>query len=76
MPCERCHRVMLVDHFLDLEDAHGHLWLRAWRCLNCGEAMEPGRVDHGAVHQSLLARLCDRWAKPQAARTEEIPIGV
>lgn len=29
MRCAQCHGAMVVDHFLDLEDAGGHLWLRA-----------------------------------------------
>ena len=78
MPCERCHGFMLVDHFLDLEDDGGHLWLRAWRCMNCGEVLEPGMGmdEHRAVHRTFLARLRKRWAKPLTARPEVIPIGV
>jgi len=41
MPCERCHEMMAVDHFLDVHDSRGHLWISVWRCLTCGgEAME------------------------------------
>lgn len=76
MRCERCHGLMLVDHFLDLEDARGHMWLRAWRCVNCGTVVEPGIAERRAVHQTLVARLRKRWAKQPPVQPEIVPIGV
>jgi hypothetical protein len=68
---------MLVDHFLDLEDSRGHMWLRAWCCGNCGDVVEPGMVERRAVRRTLLARLRERWAtRPAVARPEVVPIGV
>jgi hypothetical protein len=26
---------MISDSFIDLEET-GHLWMKAWRCMNCG----------------------------------------
>jgi hypothetical protein len=26
---------MVADSFIDLEET-GHLWMQAWRCMNCG----------------------------------------
>jgi hypothetical protein len=76
MRCERCHRLMIVDHFLDLEDDGGHLWLRAWGCANCRSEVEPGMAERGAVHRTLLARLRERWAKQPSVQPEVVPIGV
>lgn len=76
MRCERCHRLMIVDHFLDLEDGGGHLWLRAWGCVNCGSEVEPGTVERRAAHRMLLARLRERWAKQPPVQPEVVPIGV
>jgi hypothetical protein len=66
---------MVVDHFIDLEDASGHLWLRAWRCVNCGHVVEPGMLHRRQTHQSLLTRLEKRLLK-RAPRHEVVPIGV
>ena len=35
MTCTRCQGLMISDSFIDLEET-GHLWMRAWRCMNCG----------------------------------------
>jgi len=66
----------VVDYFLDLQDSSGHLWLRAWRCVNCGEVLEPGMTARRAAQRTFFARLRERWAKRPAARLEVVPIGV
>lgn len=35
MTCMRCQGLMISDSFIDLEET-GHLWMKAWRCMNCG----------------------------------------
>jgi hypothetical protein len=66
---------MVVDHFLDMTDDSGHLWLRAWRCVNCGNVVEPGMRHRRQTHRSLLGRLEKRLLK-RAPRHEVVPIGV
>ena len=73
MRCTHCHRLLVVDHFLDMEDDKGHLWLRAWRCVNCGNVVEPGM--RRQTHHTLLTRLVQRLLK-RAQRHETVPIGV
>lgn len=41
MTCSRCRGLMVVDHFIDMQDDAGKLWLRAWRCVMCGEVVDP-----------------------------------
>ena len=40
MPCQRCQGLMIEDHFIDMEEGGRHLWLCAWRCLNCGDVVD------------------------------------
>lgn len=40
MKCDRCEGLMLEDHLLDMEESFEGMWLRAWRCLNCGHALD------------------------------------
>jgi len=40
MKCDRCQGFMLQDSFLDMEESFEGMWLRAWRCLNCGHAVD------------------------------------
>ena len=76
MRCEHCHGLMVVDHFLDMQDTSGHLWLRAWRCMNCGPVVEPGMLRRRETHGSMLARLHARLSKRPVHRVEAVPLGV
>lgn len=75
MQCERCRGLMVVDHFVDLADQDGNLWLRAWRCVNCGAVMEPGILRNRTAKPSRLTQILGRLtAKP--AHSDVVPIGV
>lgn len=41
MECTRCHGVMVPDVFEDLDDDTGALAFQGWRCLLCGEIVDP-----------------------------------
>ena len=45
MECPKCQGVMVVDYFLDME-ASDDLWMPGWRCLLCGNVIDPLIVDH------------------------------
>jgi hypothetical protein len=75
MACRRCRGLTVVDHFIDMQDDQGHLWLTAWRCVNCGDVVEPGILSNRHAHQSLMARLMGRWGRSHQ-RPETIAIGV
>jgi hypothetical protein len=32
---------MVMDHVVDIADDSGHLWLKTWRCLSCGDVVDP-----------------------------------
>jgi hypothetical protein len=74
MACRRCRGLAVVDHFIDMQDG-GHLWLRAWRCVNCGDVVEPGIIRNRLTGNSLLARLVHRVGRTHR-KQEPIPIGI
>ena len=39
MTCARCQGFMVTDSFIDLQET-GHLWMKAWRCMNCGYVVD------------------------------------
>jgi hypothetical protein len=41
MTCLRCQGLMVEDHFFDFEGTYGFMWMRGWRCMNCGHAADP-----------------------------------
>ena len=57
MSCSRCQGCMIEDYLLDMEDASGPMWLKAWRCMNCGNVsdsvLEHNRQTHGAKPLSI-----------------------
>ena len=41
MTCIRCHGCMAKDHFIDLMESAEGMWMAGWRCLNCGNVLDP-----------------------------------
>lgn len=63
MTCARCHGLMVEDHLLDIQNPSGELWIRAWRCINCGELVEP-MID---LNRRAGSRAQERRTASQAA---------
>ena len=41
MKCPRCKWIMIQDLFEDLMDDTGSLHFQGWRCITCGEILDP-----------------------------------
>jgi len=41
MKCMRCQGLMVEDHFIDLYWTGGLMWMKGWRCMNCGHVVDP-----------------------------------
>lgn len=46
MSCQRCRGCMIRESFVDLRDDTGQLMFEGWRCLNCGEVVDPVVLTH------------------------------
>ncbi len=46
MCCQRCNGLMIRDSFVDIRDDTGRLKFEGWRCLNCGEVVDPVVLTH------------------------------
>jgi len=75
MACRRCHGLTVMDHFIDMQDDRGHLWLCVWRCVNCGDVVEPGILHNRLAGKALWARLVHRLGR-RHRKAEAIPIGI
>jgi hypothetical protein len=76
MRCRRCQGLMVVDYFTDMRSGGEPLWLRAWRCINCGEVAESGITDHRLMRRSRVARFFGRL-KHRPSRTDDVvPLGI
>lgn len=61
MKCPRCTGLMIRDEFLDLQDEAGRCRFMAWRCMICGEVIDPVILQHRTTRP---APMLDR-ARPQ-----------
>lgn len=41
MKCRRCQGLMGEEQFFDFEGTQGFMWMKGWRCINCGHAEDP-----------------------------------
>ena len=63
MDCPRCKGVMSQEIFEDLLDDTGRINFKGWRCLTCGEILDPLIAPHrGAPHEPLLGRSRKKFA--------------
>ncbi|MEO5631614.1 MAG: hypothetical protein ABIR69_07035, partial [Nitrospiraceae bacterium] len=57
MHCRRCQGLMMEDQFFDYEGTQGFMWMRGWRCVNCGHAVDPGiEANHRLKTLTMRAR--------------------
>ncbi len=50
MQCPRCQGTMVIDHFVDMATS-GEIWMPGWRCLMCGEIIDPIIESHRQQQQ-------------------------
>ena len=64
MNCPRCTGLMVRDDFLDLQYEVGECGFVAWRCLICGEVLDPVILKHRSTRPvPMMSR-----ARPQLQR--------
>lgn len=65
MNCPRCNGYMMQDDFLDIQDETGQCRFVAWRCLICGEVLDPVILKHRSSPPEPMA---DRARLPLKVR--------
>ncbi|HXX74460.1 MAG TPA: hypothetical protein VEI50_04995 [Nitrospiraceae bacterium] len=61
MRCQRCHRFMTVDAYVDMGHPESSLWLRTWRCGNCGKTDGPHIFLNRSAYRNWVYRVLKRW---------------
>ncbi len=41
MTCTRCKGFMVIDDLIDLQESLLPMWMRGWRCVACGNVVDP-----------------------------------
>jgi len=64
MSCPRCKGVMTQEVFEDLLDDTGNLSFKGWRCLTCGEILDPVIANNRGAHPTppLVGRARRKFA--------------
>jgi hypothetical protein len=62
MRCQRCQGYMVRDQFMDILNVSGELDFKGWRCLNCGDIVDPVIVHHHLSVGSATAKARRRWS--------------
>ena len=61
MRCQRCQGCMISDHFMDLMNVTGEMDFNGWRCLNCGNIIDPVIVRQRQSIASIPVKSRRRW---------------
>ena len=54
MKCRRCQGLMAEDQFFDFEGTQGFMWMKGWRCMNCGHAADTLIEANRHLHEATV----------------------
>jgi hypothetical protein len=52
MQCARCDGLMVADSLIDLMESSIPMWMKGWRCVSCGNIVDPLIQQHRMVQQT------------------------
>ncbi len=55
MDCARCDGLMVQDYFYDVQESFGETWAQGWRCISCGEIIDPVIQSHRLLQSVELS---------------------
>jgi hypothetical protein len=66
MQCIRCDGLMVVDNLIDMQESSIPMWMKGWRCVSCGNIVDPLIQRHRMIQQAGASRLLgNKVAMPQ-----------
>ena len=51
MRCTQCDGFMVSDNLIDLRESYQPMWMRGWRCIACGNIVDPLILRHRAIQE-------------------------
>ena len=57
MQCTRCHGFMVADNLIDMLESSIPMWMKGWRCVSCGNIVDPLILRHRMIQQAGVLRL-------------------
>lgn len=62
MKCSRCDGLMVSDELIDMRESRIPMWMTGWRCVSCGNIVDPLIQRHRMIQQAGAARLLENEA--------------
>ena len=62
MQCARCHGFMVTDNLIDMLESSIPMWMKGWRCVSCGNIVDPLIQKHRMIQQAGASRLLEEEA--------------
>lgn len=60
MQCTKCEGLMVLDDLIDMRESSIPMWMRGWRCVSCGNIVDPLILRHRMVQGAGAMRLLDK----------------
>jgi hypothetical protein len=55
---------MVVDDLIDMRESYHPMWMRGWRCVACGNVVDPLILRHRMTQEAGAQRLLKREVSP------------
>jgi hypothetical protein len=69
MHCVRCDGFMVADNLIDIRESSIPMWMKGWRCVSCGNIVDPLIQKHRMIQQSGATQLIEgKTAVPRLRR--------
>ncbi len=62
MECTRCDGLMVSDDLIDMCESSIPMWMKGWRCVSCGNIIDPLIQRHRMLQQAGASRLLEKEA--------------
>jgi hypothetical protein len=62
MQCARCRGFMVADSLIDMLESSIPMWMKGWRCVSCGNIVDPLILRHRMIQQAGALRLHEKEA--------------
>lgn len=64
MRCAECDGLMVADDLVDLRESYHPMWMRAWRCVACGNVIDPLILRNRMIQEAGALHLLNPWTPP------------
>jgi len=68
MQCDKCDGLMVADNLIDIKESSIPMWMKGWRCVSCGNIVDPLIQKHRMIQEAGAARLLEKEAAESPLR--------